>query len=145
MAGPVSMTLGPYAFEAHGFGYTDVGRKLDTSWASIDVVDRFEALQWTGPKSETITIKGVLFPQEFGGMDSLDGLRAAAMAGEPLMLVSLGGNIYGLHTIEGISEDRAFIDRSGLPRKNAYTIDLKRFEQTQGSTHGALSYLWGLI
>ncbi|MFT0892963.1 phage tail protein [Pseudochelatococcus sp. G4_1912] len=129
MAGPVSMSLGPYAFEAHGFGYTDVTRNLDTSWASIEVVDRFEALQWTGPKSEGMSIRGVLFPHEFGGDASLEGLRAAAISGEPLMLVSLDGGIFGMQVINGISEDRAFMDHLGRPRKNAWSIDLRRYEE----------------
>lgn len=136
MAGPVSMSLGSFAFSAHGFGYTDVSRSLDTSWASVEVVDRFEALQWTGPKSETIGIRGVLFPVEFGGEASLEGLRAAAIAGEPLMLVTLDGGIFGMQVITGINEDRAFINRYGQPAKNAWRIDLRRFEESGSLTPG---------
>lgn len=126
MAGSVTMALGPFAFRAHGFGYTDVGRKLDTSWAEIETAGRLNALQWTGPRSETVSINGVLFPQEFGGATTLEGVRLAAKSGIPLMLVSLGGKVFGSHAIQKLDEDRSYHDRNGTPGRNAYSIELKR-------------------
>ena len=126
MAGPVTMALGPFMFHAHGFGYTGVGRKLDTSWAEIETAGRFNALQWTGPRSEVVTITGVLFPKEFGGAGTLESVRLAATSGVPLMLVSLGGKVFGSHAIQKVDEDRAFHDRFGAPGRNAYTIEVKR-------------------
>ena len=126
MAGPVTMALGPFMFRAHGFGYNGLGRKLDTTWADIETAGRLNALQWTGPRSEVVTINGVLFPQEFGGIGTLEGARLAAKSGLPLMLVSLGGKVFGSHAIQKIDEDRGFHDRYGTPGRNAYTIEVKR-------------------
>lgn len=126
MPGPVTMALGPFMFRAHGFGYTGVGRKLDTSWAEIETAGRLNALQWTGPRSEVATITGVLFPREFGGAGTLEGVRLAAKSGVPLMLVSLGGRVFGSHAVQKLDEDRAFHDRYGAPGRNAYTIEVKR-------------------
>lgn len=134
MAGPVTLALGPFAFEAIGFGYQGVKRKLATPWASQQVVDRLEALQWLGPKSDEVSIEGVLFPHEFGGMDTLQGLQGAALAGQSLMFVSLAGRIYGPHVIEGIDEDRTIHDAFGAPKMLAYTIQLRR---NAGSAAGA--------
>jgi phage protein U len=120
------MALGPFAFRAHGFGYTGLGRKLDTTWAEIETVGRLNDLQWTGPRSEVVTINGVLFPQEFGGATTLEGVRLAAKSGIPLMLVSLGGKIFGTHAIQKIDEDRTYHDRYGTPGRNAFTIEVKR-------------------
>ena len=125
MSGPVSMALGPFAFRAHGFGYTGVGRKLDTAWAEIETAGRMNALQWTGPRSETISINGVLFPQEFGGASTLEGIRLAAKNGIALMLVSLDGRIFGSHAIQKVDEDRSFHNRWGTPGRNAYSIEVK--------------------
>jgi phage protein U len=119
------MSLGPYAFEALGFSYTDVSRSLETPWQGIAVAGGFDTLQWTGPKTDSVTIKGVLFPVELGGAAGLEGIRKAAIAGKPLMLVSLGGKIYGNHVVEKVSEDRGYHDRYGTPRQNSYSIDLK--------------------
>lgn len=126
MAGPVTMALGPFLFRAHGFGYTGVGRKMDTTWAELETVGRLNELQWTGPRSETVSITGVLFPIEFGGQTTLEGVKLAARSGLPLMLVSLGGRVFGRHAIQSVSEDRAFHDRLGTPGRNAYTIEVKR-------------------
>ncbi|AXS39280.1 phage tail protein [Breoghania sp. L-A4] len=118
---------GAFAFQALGFSYTDVARRLSTPWAKVAVAQRLDAQQWTGPGEDEVSIKGVLFPEEFGGGASLDGLRAAALVGVPLMLVSLGGRVFGYHTIQGIDEDRGFHDAFGAPRRNAYVIKLLRY------------------
>jgi len=127
MAGPVVAALGPFAFQAHGFGLTNIGRNTDTSWASVSVAGGLDRLQWTGGSSDGVTISGVLFPHEFGGLSSLTGLRAAAEAGQPLMLVNLAGQIFGLHVIESITEDRTLLDRNGLPMRDSYKLSLKRY------------------
>ena len=120
------MALGPFMFSAHGFGYSGLGRKLDTTWAEIETAGRFNDMQWTGPTSETVTISGVLFPQEFGGTATLEGVWLAAKNGIPLMMVSLGGLVFGSHAIQKVDEDQAFHDRRGIPGRNAYSIEVKR-------------------
>ncbi len=134
--GPTPMALGPLAFRALGFSFQDVSRELDTSWAEIEVVDRLNALQWTGPKSDDVTISGVLFPEEFGGLETLEGLRRAALAGRPLMLVTVAGDVRGSHVIQSISEDRSLHTRTALPRRNAYRLSLTRY--TAGAAGGRL-------
>lgn len=126
MAGPVTMALGPFLFRAHGFGYNGVSLALDTKWAEIETVGRLNEMQWTGPRSETVTINGVLFPNEFGGAGTLEGVKLAAKNGVPLMLVSLGGAIFGRHAIQNITEDRTIHNRFGSAARNAYSIELKR-------------------
>lgn len=128
MPGPVVAALGAFAFEAHGFGLTDMTRSTKTGWAAVQVAGGMDRLQWTGGDSDTLTIKGVLFPQEFGGLGSLTGIRVAAESGIPLMFVNYAGQIFGLHVIEGIEEDRSLLDADGLPLRNAYSISLRRFE-----------------
>lgn len=142
MAGPTPMALGPHVFEAHGFGFTDVNRQLDTSWAELDVAMRFDALHWTGPKSETVSIRGVLFPQEFGGLDTLESLRRAAQNGEPMQLVSGRGQVFGRYVVVGIDEDRELHDASGRPLRNAYTLQLRRYTGAAGSALSVLTRLF---
>ncbi|MER9652548.1 phage tail protein [Mesorhizobium sp. M0152] len=132
MSGPVTMSLGRFAFEALGFSYTDVSRSLETPWQGIAVASGFDTLQWTGPKSDGVSIKGVLFPVALGGAAGLEGIRKAAIAGTPLMLVSLGGQIFGNYVVEGVKEDRAYHDRVGTPRQNGYEISLKFYPGIAG-------------
>lgn len=135
MSGPVAMALGPFAFEAIGFGYTDTGRNVNTGWVDVAVAQTLNQQQWTGPTSEEFTIKGVLFSLEFGGQDSLDGLIAAANGGQVLMLVSgdaSEGLVHGQFTIQSVSEDRNFHDHRGRARRNAYSIKLRRYGEAEG-------------
>jgi len=125
--GPTPMALGSYQFAALGFSMQDLSRDLQTPWAEVDVCARFDALHWTGPKSDTVTIKGCLFPEEFGGMGSLDGIKAAARAGRPLMLVTGAGDVGGRFVIFSVSEDWSLIDARGRPRRDAYSITLRRY------------------
>lgn len=127
MSGPATMALGRHTFTALGFGYGRVDREIATPWDAQAVAGRIEALQFSGPASETVTVRGVLFPQEFGGLDTLDALRSAALAGERLMLVTLEGRILGFHVIEQISEDRSHHTATALPRRLAYTLRLRRY------------------
>ena len=89
-------------------------------------------LQWTGPKSDSVSIKGVLFPVALGGAAGLEGIRKAAIAGTPLMLVSLGGQIYGNYVVEGVKEDRSYHDRRGTPQQNAYELRLTAYNKAVG-------------
>lgn len=130
MSDQVSMMLGPFAFEGIGFGYEGVGRRVDTPWADIAVSQSLNQQQWTGPTSEDVTIKGVLFPEEFGGQASLDGVIASANAGAILMLISgdaLQGIIHGLYTVQGVDEDRSYHTMHGSARRNVYSISLRRY------------------
>lgn len=133
------MMLGPFGFEALGFGYEGVGRRVQTPWADIQVVQSLNQQQWTGPTSDEVTIKGVLFPVEFGGQGSLDGIIAAASAGVPMMLVSgddVEGIIHGMFTIQSVDEDRSSHTLHGAARRNAYSISLKRYSGGLGGTGG---------
>jgi phage protein U len=147
MSGPVGMSLGQFAFEAHGFGYGDVGRRVQTPWSEIKVAQTLDRMQWLGPTSEEVTIKGVLFPAEFGGQASLDGIRAAAMSGTPMMLVSGdagAGVIHGLFAVQSIDESREYHTTAGTPRKNTYQITLKLVADTaSGSEIASIISLFG--
>ena len=140
------MALGPFAFQAlHGLSFRQVGRELDASWASVPVAGRLDSLQWTGPKQDKITISGVLFPEELGGMGSLEGLRQMAQSGIAMPLVSLGGQIYGFFALERISEDRDYHTASGLPRRDAYRLELRRVDEMGGGMFMAVGQILSLF
>jgi len=141
------MALGPFAFEALGFGLQDISSNLQTPWADIAVAQTLNQQQWTGPTSEEIAIKGVLFPEEFGGGASLAGIKSAAKAGTPLFLVSgdaAAGFVGGQFTVQSVTEDKGFIDRLGRAHRNAYQIALKRYQSagSGGFIRQVIDILW---
>lgn len=130
MTSKVAMMLGPFAFEALGFGYQDIQRVTNTKWVDVPVAQTLNKQQWTGPTSEDVTIKGVIFPLEFGGQSQLDGIISAANSGQAMIFVSGDvneGRIHGTFTVQSVNEDRSYHDASGDARKNSYNIKLKRY------------------
>ena len=125
--GPSPMALGSFVFRALGFSFDGQGRELSSAWAEIDVCGDLDALQWMGAQSDSFSIHGAVFDEAFGGQASLDGIRSAALAGKPLMLVTRAGRVHGLHVVFGVSEDRSVINAAGQARINAYQIELRRY------------------
>jgi phage protein U len=140
---PTPMALGPFMFESLDFGYDGVRRNLSTRWADIQTVGGLNRLQWTGGDDDTVDVEGVIFPHEFGGLATLEGVRGAAAAGTVLPLVTLGGNVYGLYVIEGVSEDQSFHDSNGRPRKDIFRIRLKRYTGGNFSPLSVVATLFG--
>ena len=143
----VLMALGPFMFEAKGFSLADRGRNLDTPWASIEVAGGEDRLQWLGGSGRSETIRGVLF-SEFGGQATLDGLSRAASMGGILPLVALGlapNNVFGPHVVEGVSEDHGFIDATGSPARNAYSLKIRSYAGQPNYTGAAAQFVQTLF
>ena len=98
----VPLTLGPFMFQSLNFGFNGLSRNLATPWAGIQIAGGLNRLQWTGGDGDDVSIEGVIFPEEFGGMETLEGIRAAAAAGLTHPLISLSRAVYGMHIIEGV-------------------------------------------
>lgn len=132
------MALGEHMFRALGFAFQGQQIDVQTPWAELAVADGLDSLQWMGPKSETVTIKGVLFPEEWGGLDTLDAVKKDAKSGKELELVTGAGLVKGLHVIFAVREDRSFVAADGSPRRDAYEIVLRRIEKRSGAAGGSL-------
>lgn len=140
---PTPMALGPFGFESLRFGYDGVSRDLSTSWADIQTVGGLDRLQWLGGEADRVKIEGVVFPEEFGGLESLEGVRSAARDGAVLPLVTLGGNVFGMYVIEVVSESQRFHDAAGRPRKDVVMIGLKRYVGNGFSPISIIQSLFG--
>lgn len=121
------MMLGTYAFEALGFGMDTLSRRMETRWEEMPVAGTMNPIQFTGGDGEYVQISGVLFPLEFGGQDSLEGIRSAAMAGTIMRLVALNGSVYGQFVVEGVDEEQTYMDANGNARQNTYSLSLRRY------------------
>lgn len=139
----VPMALGPFMFHSLRFGFSGIGRDLSTRWADIQTVGGLNRLQWTGGDGDRAVVEGVVFPEEFGGLTQIEGVRAAAMSGTVLPMVSLAGNVHGLFVIEGVSEDQSFHDRHGQPRKDVFRIMLRRYTGGSFSPFSIIRTLFG--
>lgn len=143
MATPTPMALGPFGFHSLRFGFDGISRDLATTWADIQTVGGLDRLQWLGGESDRVKIEGVVFPEEFGGLGSLEGVRSAARDGSVLPLVTLGGNVFGMYVIERVTEDQRYHDATGRPRKDVYMIGLKRYVGNSFSPVSIIQSLFG--
>lgn len=121
------MILGPYAFGLNTAAFQELNRNTEWRWGSQDVFESLPALQFTGWGEETITLPGVIFPEYWGGTGQLDALRATADMGEPLTLIDGRGNVLGEWVITGVQERQTIFAPGGAPRRQEFTVNLKRY------------------
>jgi phage protein U len=124
----VMMQVGDFQFSLGTAAYQDLQRATEYRWASQERLGAREALQFTGPGSETIDLRGVIYPFHRGGDGQVDQMRAAAAAGEPLMVVAGDGSVMGKWVIASIREDQKIFARKGAPRRVEFTMRMRRYE-----------------
>lgn len=84
----IMLMLGSYQFSIDTAAYQQLQRSTAYKWQGQDRVGQREALQYTGPGQDSVTLTGVVFPQYKGGTGQLNAMRALAATGQPQILVS---------------------------------------------------------
>lgn len=121
------MLLGSFPFAISTAAYQELARKAGRRWAQQDVYGKRPVLQDTGPDAETITLAGVIFPEYRGGFRQLDSLRTLMNTGKPQQLISGSGQLLGKWVIESVEERQGTFAALGAPRRQDFTVQLKRF------------------
>ena len=127
MAIDVMMQLGGYQFSVNTAAYQELRRNTDFKWSAQDLIGRLDALQFTGPGQDTITVQGAVFPHFKGGTGQLDAMRAEASKGKPLLLVDGRGRVHGLWIIERIEETQAVFAQAGVPLRQGFNMQLRKY------------------
>lgn len=118
--------LGLFIFEFATWPFEELSRRSDWGHAAAARVGARDALQFTGPGDETISIQGKLAPEVAGSFASIDTLRAMADEGDEYQFVLGTGEVWGGFVIVGIDERRKAMLADGTPRLIDFTLDLKR-------------------
>jgi hypothetical protein len=124
------MAVGPYRFKVVGLNYQSLDRAFEYRWRPQERIGRRPAMQFMGPGMETVSLKGVLYPQDprlGNGFSQLERMRREAMAGVPRGVASNLGRYYGLWCITKISDVQSYFSKDGAPRKVEFTIDLAAY------------------
>jgi len=87
---------------------------------------RPEALQAVSQGSESITLSGVVFAS-LAGIGQIKRLRQIGLAMNPLELVTGYGETLGRWYLTSISEDQANLLADGVPRRQDFTVEFKRY------------------
>lgn len=129
----ILMRLGPHRFEAKGPSYQSFERSMAARWESIDLIGAAPAYQYMGPGEESASLAGVIFP--FGPPSVSGGFRAlAAMEleigrGQPLVLVSGYGKVFGAFGLRNITRTETMAFTRGEPQKIEFSLDLVRIKR----------------
>lgn len=123
---PAMMQLGGFQFGISTAAYQELSRRSSYRWAQQDLYGRLPGLQHTGQGEETITLSGVIYPEYRGGFTQVEQMRTLAGEGQPLSLVSGSGTLLGRWVIESVEEKQVTFAAYGMPRKQEFTLQLKR-------------------
>lgn len=123
------LALGTFTFSTSTAAYETLSRTAAWEWAEQKRVGSYPVYQHTGPEAETITLPGTIYTLHQGaGVGQLDQLRALAAKGEPQTLADGQGRKLGRWVILSINEEHSAFLPGGAPRKQTFTISLKRYE-----------------
>lgn len=129
----IMMMWGQYAFGIRNAAFQQLNRGKDWHWPVIERFAQAPLLQFTGEGEETISLPGVIYPEWNGGTGQIDEMRAQADGATPRTLIDGRGNILGQFVCTHISETQTIFGQFGIPRRQDFTIELKRFPDSKAT------------
>jgi phage protein U len=136
--------LGPFRFSLGSAAYDSLSRKSAWDWKEVDRVGSMPALQYTGPRNDTITIEGRIIPGFTGGVEQVARMRLMGDLGLPLPMVDGTGRVHGLWVIESVEDTGTRHFKDGYPRMVTFNVGLKKYDDGAGAI-GALTKASKLI
>lgn len=124
---PVMLMLGAFKFSLNTLAFSEMQRSASYRWAAQERFGALDALQYTGPGEDGITLPGILYPEFRGGHNQISDLRALAAQGRPLKLIAQSGRVVGLWVIENVAEGRSVFGPDGLPRRVEFVLKMRKF------------------
>lgn len=124
---PVMLQLGEFQFGINTAAFQEMARTNEWRWPAQDRFGLPPVLQYIGEGAETITLPGLIYPEWRGGFTQVANMREQAAKGEPLQMVAGDGAMLGLFVIEGVDEKQSIFADAGAPRKQEFTLKLRRF------------------
>lgn len=124
--------LGPFRFSLATAAYDELSRTSGWEWAEQSVVGAAPVLQYTGPRVETISLRGRIIPGFTGGVEQLAQMRALAGMAKPLFLVDGLGRVHGNWVIESITDTGTKHFKDGYPRMVTFELGLKKYDDGTG-------------
>lgn len=128
----ILILLGPFRFSLATAAPDEISRSSQWDWREVDRVGVAPAMQFTGPRADTISLGGRLIPGFTGGVEQLAQMRALADLGMPLFMVDGMGRIHGNWVIESVSDSGVNHFQDGTPRRVDFDISLKKYDDGTG-------------
>lgn len=132
MSSPL-LALGPHTFHITHLNLQTIKRTTEAKWPSIARFGTHPGRQFTGFGDATMTIGGLLFPEEFNDRDAYEALRQTQMAKKPVAMMGwaagpeAAAEVFAQVVILKIEDTQSNLNRSGQGRQIKYTITLGHF------------------
>jgi len=123
------LALGPHIFEIAPLNFQRIERETEVKWPAIARFGGRPGRQMTGFGEDPIRISGLLFPEEFGGREEFEALRATQLAARPVImagwaLTGSAARIFGRVVILRVRDVQDSINRDGFGRRLAFDIEV---------------------
>lgn len=131
------LALGPHVFETEGLNFTELERRLRASIGRVPRLGQRAARQFSGIEEETITIRGLIFDEQFGGRGDYEAIASTLERGEPVVMIGTGvarrGRVFGLVYVVEVSDTQTHINPLGGGRKLAFDVVVEPYEGRAGA------------
>lgn len=121
-------SLGMFVFGLDRPNYDELQRRTDWRWEGTPRYGARDALQFTGPGRDSITLNGKLIPEIAGSYSDLDTLREMGGSGEVYPLTLGDGTVIGDFVITTVDDRWRNILLGGRARLYDFAIDLEAFQ-----------------
>ncbi|WP_315707499.1 phage tail protein [Brenneria uluponensis] len=134
------LTLGLFVFHLRTLPYSTLKRDVSYRWKGNERIGLRNAYQYLGKGDESITLAGTLMPEVSGITSrlSMAALEYMAASGRSWPLIEGSGTIYGMFVVESFNYTGSQLFSNGSARSIAFTLTLKRIDESLISTFGDL-------
>jgi len=119
-------SLGLFVFDLASLPFNELGRKRDWRHARSERVGARDALQFTGPGQDRVSLQGSIVPGVAGSSVSIETLADMAAQGGVHQLADGTGRVFGGFVIQTLDTRGKHIMDGGVPRWVDFTIELER-------------------
>lgn len=120
------MAIGPHIFRVVGLNGQEIETTTEAIWAEVPRFGATDGAQYHGMRRPEMQVRGVLYPDQIGGLPDYEAMRLTQGRGVPLPLIRMGrgfiGLVMGMVTIERVSDLQSYGGK-----KIAFTVECKGY------------------
>lgn len=124
----MQMILGSFIFSLSTASFDDFSRAVGQRWSSHERIGKRHTYQYLGVDEEEINLSGTIYPAFEGQPLSLDFIKGMAGKGQPYMLISGMGHVFGEYIIRQVEDKRSLFMDNGASQKIDFSIKLTRYD-----------------
>lgn len=130
------MQMGSFVFSIPTYSFESLKRQTSSRAESQMVIGAAPPTHLLGPGEETVQLTSTFYPRHFnaGGLAQLQGIRQACFDQTPMMLVSIGGVVYGRWVIKEVGDEQKLFHPNGDPQQVDVDMTLLRYNGGQSGS-----------